>query len=850
MKTRLLLILLLLSSYTFSQTWNQVGATQFTNFASDGAMAFDNTGVPFMVYVNPSASNKAYVKMFNGTSWVDIATPEVSTTGAANVAIKIDPTSNQPVVAYRRIDTSYMDCYKFDGTNWVAIFTNVSSGLSLSNHRLQIQINATGTVRIAGRRTDQKLTITERNTSGTGPNFVENLIHTNNTYNGDHRYDYTDFGKYYISWEDNFNSSRSGRKVIGAAANAFDYSSVNQPGATFKNISGIADENYLAIFNDVYSSSVDEVRVYNGTTAIKNVPASNDIVQLRKSNTDDKLYLMYADDTTEDLVFENYNKNNTLWSILPAIGLNSGVANFFIKMAINPIDGNMYVLYLDSGRISVEKYTIVAPLNLPRIYVDIDAAGTDDGSSWTDAHNNLSDALNNMGTNTTEIWVAAGTYKPDSSNRSKSFNMFNENLSVYGGFNGTETSISQRNIAANPAILSGDLIGDDTGVEFTSSTRVDNSYHVVKITANNVVLDGFHINDGHANGSTSNAYGAAVLISDTVNSIGFVNCEFNNNMGLTGGAVRGSFNTNANVNIENCRFRGNLSRYGSGLYLLANNNRTVNIDIVNSIFDDNRTEDQNGSNKGYTGSGAWIRANGTSSTVNLEIANCTFSKNTDIGSQVALADKGVLGLSKRTDGNSSFTANISNSIFYGNIRNSNATSVALSRGHTTLPANIFVYNSIDQASFSNLTYLSNISSLNPIFTMAVNNDFTLQSSSPAKDTGDNSKIPVGVTTDLLGAQRIFNTTVDMGAYEFGAPLSVSDNDMSTTFSIFPNPTRGVLNIDTEEQLEKIEVYNYIGQKVMDSKQLQINTSQLNSGMYLLKVYGVNGKVGLKRFIKQ
>ena len=68
--------------------------------------------------------------------------------------------------------------------------------------------------------------------------------------------------------------------------------------------------------------------------------------------------------------------------------------------------------------------------------------------------------------------------------------------------------------------------------------------------------------------------------------------------------------------------------------------------------------------------------------------------------------------------------------------------------------------------------------------------------------------------------------------------------------LYPTPSKGVLNSNTDEQLEKIEVYNYIGQRVLESKQLQINTSQLNSGIYLLKVYGINGEIGVKRFIKQ
>jgi uncharacterized repeat protein (TIGR01451 family) len=53
-------------------------------------------------------------------------------------------------------------------------------------------------------------------------------------------------------------------------------------------------------------------------------------------------------------------------------------------------------------------------------------------------------------------------------------------------------------------------------------------------------------------------------------------------------------------------------------------------------------------------------------------------------------------------------------------------------------------------------------------------DYRLQDTSAAIDVGDNTLIPVGVTTDLNSNPRIVNTIVDLGAYEFqGCPAGTT-----------------------------------------------------------------------------
>ncbi|HYX21624.1 MAG TPA: hypothetical protein VFA98_12340, partial [Thermoanaerobaculia bacterium] len=73
-----------------------------------------------------------------------------------------------------------------------------------------------------------------------------------------------------------------------------------------------------------------------------------------------------------------------------------------------------------------------------------------------------------------EIWVATATYKPDPSDRTKSFALKN-GVGIYGGFVGNETMRSQRNPEANVTILSGDI--------GTPGSAADNSYHVVTTDA-------------------------------------------------------------------------------------------------------------------------------------------------------------------------------------------------------------------------------------------------------------------------------------------------------------------------------------------------------------------------------
>ncbi len=98
--------------------------------------------------------------------------------------------------------------------------------------------------------------------------------------------------------------------------------------------------------------------------------------------------------------------------------------------------------------------------------MDIDATGSNIGTSWTNAFSDFSLAFVYINPGD-EVWIAEGTYKITDTK------YFDDNVKVYGGFVGNETSISQRNYGTHLTILSGDIgipnfHGDDLGMGYTS----------------------------------------------------------------------------------------------------------------------------------------------------------------------------------------------------------------------------------------------------------------------------------------------------------------------------------------------------------------------------------------------
>src|SRR5687767_10337609 len=106
-------------------------------------------------------------------------------------------------------------------------------------------------------------------------------------------------------------------------------------------------------------------------------------------------------------------------------------------------------------------------------YVTALGSGSMNGTSWSNAFpgSSLQTVINTSAPGD-EIWIACGTYFPTvSTDRAVSFSMRN-GVSIYGGFQGIESTLQSRNLSCGPCSVFSGNIG--------AAGSSDNSYNVVR----------------------------------------------------------------------------------------------------------------------------------------------------------------------------------------------------------------------------------------------------------------------------------------------------------------------------------------------------------------------------------
>lgn len=83
-------------------------------------------------------------------------------------------------------------------------------------------------------------------------------------------------------------------------------------------------------------------------------------------------------------------------------------------------------------------------------------------------------------------------------------------------------------------------------------------------------------------------------------------------------------------------------------------------------------------------------------------------------------------------------------------------------------------------------------------------------------------------------------------------LSLSKQDNQKLLTVYPNPTNGIVNLEVNKRINRIEVVNIVGKTVMKIEAFEgnkINIEHLNSGLYIINFF-IDNKTIIKKVIKQ
>lgn len=518
------------------------------------------------------------------------------------------------------------------------------------------------------------------------------------------------------------------------------------------------------------------------------------------------------------------------------------------------------------------------------IYVDTDAVGANDGSSWTNAFVFLQDALA-VTQDGDEVWVAEGVYRPDQGaglvpgDREASFEI-RKGISLFGGFAGSETSPDDRDWGDRWTVLSGDLLGnDDNVIEPGNPLRADNSSRMIEITDVTwpVVIDGLSIEDGTAEGALGDRSGGAIIISvnpPASHEIALVvisRCRFAHNVFGGGWTIRSDIASVSGHPALTVRVSELRDNFGTGI--VVGSGGAVLQGLTISGYRNRSTVISGGSSDLYL-FGSTIAFNEAITPISftpdeqrprtLYIWNSRFIGNTTRWGTVKMTDANLFSVNNLFIGNTSEvfgsaiyayrgTYTVINSVFAYN-RSLKDGTVFVSEGTNTRISNsIFWANDIREDSeffswgiredhvgidHSIIQYPlpshardgSGLMGGDPLFADplgpdgvpgTLDDDYRLSAISPAIDAGQNGSLLFDSfdldedgrvyehwPTDLVGNTRVVDggtrwVSVDMGAYEFGAPpvgTSIFPEwaevpTRSDRFDVYPNPTTGASTME-------------------------------------------------------
>lgn len=404
-------------------------------------------------------------------------------------------------------------------------------------------------------------------------------------------------------------------------------------------------------------------------------PDENGNIYVAKENRGDKFGPMFDAPSVKTSYDRDFNWRESAyplwsWNVLEgSVMIDKGDNDYYDQNVYGSEDmaGNPRI---SGDRISVGAYEYQY-LPATRIrYVKPTATGTGDGSSWDNASGDLQKMIdeladNNVSQQAGEVWVAAGTYKPQSQlisgmNYSASFRM-RDGISVYGGFAGNEMSKQERAKGTMPWDFTNVTVLEaayyESKLAWTNSkwTVGSDSRHVVWFAPMSgesdftriTTLDGVTVQGGYAQGNTG--------LDDFLTDRG-----------------AGVYMDGANAYLSNCIVRENYATgNGGGVYLKNGRVQTSLIYNNNADADGGAVYVENRglvyrsmltNNSALNGAGVYLYNGAEAGSDDpdhpeyLILSTCVVSNNTVRGNGAVYCDKGGVLMQNTITNNECVTA--------------------------------------------------------------------------------------------------------------------------------------------------------------------------------------------------
>jgi len=148
--------------------------------------------------------------------------------------------------------------------------------------------------------------------------------------------------------------------------------------------------------------------------------------------------------------------------------------------------------------------------------------------------------------------------------------------------------------------------------------------------------------------------------------------------------------------------------------------------------------------------------------------------------------------------------------------------------------------------YGNMKYFENTgSATNPQFAAPQTNPFglvaTYQNALPTFADLDNDGDIDLLAGEYYGALKYFENTIVDGIAEIE----------QLNLALYPNPVRDILNLEVEEQIGRIEIMDVTGKQIntLENPGKQVSLSDLQPGIYMLKITSVDGNYTVKKIHK-